>query len=398
LYYDQSGQLRDAFGRLAQGVRGAIGEGEARARGQIDPRTLGLSDEFNRDYRFGPEDEQRMVDQAGRSVQASRQSTEDEIDRRMAAQGTVNPAAYAAMMNRARLTGEVNQADAMTDARARAREIALGTTLTREQERLDAERFSQGLRSNMELTLGGRRLGAEQGIGGEEIGLEEYLTGAGLGAEQYLGSSGLDAGRYMGGSRLGATAGLGAGRRGMEQYLGGSRMNAEQYLGGSGLDTERYLGGSRLGTEGDIGNDWLRSQMQLTPLAVDTQGRVDAAQRGAAQWLAANRQDTERYNQGQRYSRGIGAYDRASSANQLFAGQRLNALAEYRNWLANMQKNAGAQSTEAGRLRLGAFGTAIGGANQATGLQIQNYGTPGMGERIGKIIGGSIQGTVNYKP
>lgn len=346
--------VRGAYADAADNVRGSLDSGEASTRSYLDRDRLALSDEYNRDYQFGARDQQDIENRAGRTVGFQNQADEDRLLRDANAGGNTSPLALEASRNRLRQTGAVNSADAMTDARIQAKQLALTTAQNRENTRLGAEQNYANLGTGTELTLGGRRTAAEQTL-----------------AEQAQGNE-----RYLGEAALNTEGTLGAAEIGAESYLGNQRQQAEMSLGTQKTGAEQTLGQSHV----DIGTAGANRNLDAFQTA-------DKAASDRANLVATNRQATGRANQADQLERGKYIYGQGSAVNKGFADERLKEEGEYRGYLGGKETEA-TQGVQVGnQQRVGNYGTQFGAQNAATGNAIRNYGTQNGDNSFGKVAG-----------
>jgi len=221
-----TGQLRRVYGDLDTNLQGAINRNKLQLAPEFqnnqfdvidssvdpflainDPAYLGLSDEFNQNFRFDPYDKQAMMDQAARYVQFGNQATNDRLMREAAGRGNTSVLA----LNRARqennLTGDISAADAMTDAAIKAKGLQLDVTQGKEGMRLGAEQdmanrsydFLNNTTGNYLDTIRGAesmRLGSEQDISNRLTDAAKTNAGMQYQAEADIGDRGQDFGRY----------------------------------------------------------------------------------------------------------------------------------------------------------------------------------------------------------
>jgi len=310
-----AGQDLDASG---QSVRGLYG----------DPDIL-ASEEFMRDYKFGPEDTRDLEHLATSGVGTRYQSEVEDIQRQAAAQGNSSPLALAAMRERANRASAREGADAAVGARAQGRQMELDTTRGREDVRLGAEQNQARLGTSSELSLAdmlqrrrAMQLGAEQDIRNAELDNEGRQADFDAGNERYLGSSRLD------------TYG----------NIGNARQQAGQYIAGTGSGL--------------------------------AQGADDRAT-SRANDMARNRQETQRYTTGQRYNQGRQTALDSSDIERGIADQRLNFNQERRGYVSGMQAGSQAGALSSMGQRQGFYGTRGGLRNQASG----NLGTYDINRR-----------------
>lgn len=131
-------------------------EGDLAKREAINPSKLGLSQEYQTRFNFGPQDEQDMINQAGRTVGLAGTAAKEDLIRRAMAEGNTNALGLSAAQNRVQRTSDVGKADAMLNAKIAAKQLGLDVTGRKEAT----------------------RLGAEQDISNRQIGAAQF--GAGL--------------------------------------------------------------------------------------------------------------------------------------------------------------------------------------------------------------------------
>jgi hypothetical protein len=131
----------------------------------IDPAQLGLSSEYQQNYNFGPQQQQDLIEDAGRTVGQGTAAVTDQLQRQANAAGAGSPLALAAAQDRQRQTGAVASADAMTKARIQAAQLGLTTEQTKEQTRLGTAQ-----------DISGRRMSAATTAGQADIANQQFLT------------------------------------------------------------------------------------------------------------------------------------------------------------------------------------------------------------------------------
>lgn len=320
-----------ALTRGAKGMRGAVdaaGQDLDASSGSVrglynDPNIL-ASDEFMRDYKFGPEDTRDLEHLATSAVGNRYQSEVEDIQRQAAAQGNSSPLALAAMRERSNRAAAREGADAGVGARVQGRQMELDTTRGREDVRLGAQQNRARLGTSSELSLAdmlqrrrAMQLGAEQDIRNAELDNEGRQADFDAGNERYLGSSRLDS--YAG--------------------LGNARQQAGQFIAGTGAGL--------------------------------AQGADDRAT-SRANDLARNRQETQRHTAGQRYNQGRQTALDSSGLDRDIANQRLDFDRERRGYLSGMQAGSQAGALSSMGQRQGFYGTRGGLRNQASG-NLGNY-------------------------
>lgn len=344
---EQERNIRGVGERYRQGAGGALTSGAAGMRGAVDGAGQDLdasgrsvrglyedpdilaSEEFMRDYKFGPEDTRDLEHLATSGVGTRYQSEVEDIQRQAAAQGNSSPLALAAMRERSNKAAAREGADAAVGARAQGRQMELETTRGREDVRLGAEQNQARLGTSSELSLAdmlqrrrAMQLGAEQNIRDAALENEGRQADFDAGNERYLGSSRLD------------TYG----------NLGNARQQAGQFIAGTGAGL--------------------------------AQGADDRAT-SRANDMARNRQDTQRYTAGQRYDQGRQTAMDSSGIDRGIADQRLDFNRERRGYTAGMQAGSQAGALSSMGQRTGFYGTRGGLRNQASG----NLGTYDINRR-----------------
>lgn len=143
IYDSGSTNLNSANGDMSQQLNNAI-----------DPAQLGLSSEYQSNYNFGPDQQQAMIEDAGRTVGQGTAATTDQLQRSANAAGTNAPLAMAAALDRERQTGAVASADAMTKAKIQAAQLGLQTEQTKEATRLGTAQDISGRQMQAATTTG----------------------------------------------------------------------------------------------------------------------------------------------------------------------------------------------------------------------------------------------------
>jgi hypothetical protein len=175
-------------------------------------------------------------------------------------------------------------------------------------------------------------------------------------------------------------------RLGAEQGLTDRQIDAAMGYGGYALNTfgrgaDRRIGGettllgSRMGAESDIGGLKSRTGEYLTNQGMDYQRYAEAERARRAQDMAYNRQETSRYIPNERYRRNVDIY-----------GQRRGDEQEAREYARWQQQQQGQQYQRGADRDLQAWGETTARQGGNLGLQIQNRGTAGPIERIGRQL------------
>jgi predicted RNA-binding protein YlxR (DUF448 family) len=293
----------------------------------IDPGKLGLSQEYQRSYEFGPEDEQRMVTQAASGAGARYAGLADEAERRMAAAGTTNPLALAAIKERLANDAAAESWDAVNDMRIRAKQLGLDVAQNREMTRLGAER-----------DIAGRRTQAAFGLG-------DMALGAGSEREQL---------------RLGA-------ERGISDRL----LRAAETAGRMGQEGIQYAGSSRLSNEQQMANRLLGLGERNQERAIDLLRSGEAEQQRRAAYVAGNRQDVNMANQANRFNRGYQTSGALSGRYTGVADARREGQREGREYSRWGQQQASGNVNTANQQRIGLYGTQGNLMQNATGNQMR---------------------------
>jgi hypothetical protein len=284
------------------------------------------------------------------------------------------------------LSDAFNQDYAYTDKDVQAlkdqagRRVGIGT-------QANVDRIQQGLAASGSYNPLAAASAIDRSRQTGEVASADAMTDAYIKARQQQ----LDTLQQKEAMRLGAEqnyAGLGSS---VGLNLGGRRTAAEEALGQQATGTEKYLGGSRLQGYQDVANALESGYGQLGQQSMDVQKWRDMTEQQRAQYLAENRQGTNRYNQGQDYTRGMNIWQAASGANRDVANTQLGQEAEYRKYLGDQQNQANQNYSVGTQQQIGNFGTQTGAQSNATRNAITNYAVPGLGEKIfNKLAGGGV--------
>lgn len=345
----------------ASGMRGAVdGAGQdldasgASVRGLYNDPDILASEEFMRDYRFGPEDTQDLEQLASSAVGSRYQSEVEDIGRQAAAQGNTSPMALAAMRERANKAAAREGADASVGARVQGRGLELDTTRGREDVRLGAEQNQARLGTSSELSLA------------DMLQRRRMMQ---LDSERDIRNAALD-----------------------------NEGNQAQFDAGN----EQYLGSSRLGVYGDLGNSRQRAGEFIAGTSAGLAQGADDRATGRARDLAQNRQDTQRYTANDRYNQGRQTALDSSNIDRGIADQRLGFNQERRGYLSGMQAGSQAGALTSQGQRYGFYGTRGGLRNQASGTTAsydmgrrnRAYGDMSIPSRTDRAISAGIGGFV----
>lgn len=352
----QDDRVRNAIGGMEKYTRdvisgsqvGNMGDYTSMQDAAIYNPALGLSDEYLRDYRFGPEDQEKMAVGAATSIGHATRARQDDVARAAQASGINAPLALAAGYQDLQVTGDQQAADARLQAEIAAKRLGLDVSQMREGTRLDAV----GRQAGMQLDAAGEREGYRQGA-------QRYLTDAAL--------------------------------------------NNEQNIGGIKSDAERYLGDSRLSTEMDLGRQRQGVQDEITRTGVAIEQGADDRATDRSRFIATNRQDTSMQGQGIRFGQGMQRAGFSSGAHGQVADARRQGQGEYRGWTTGQtdkQADFGQRGRQQRISNYGAQSDAMSGATGGysqydLGRRGQGFGTAfkqGLGGAIGSGVGGLVTG------
>ncbi len=322
--------------RFAGSQQGALSTLEAGTSEAIDPARLRLDPGFAENYPISDEEIQSLSTLASQTAGARYGADEQDIQRQARASGMVTPLARAAMGQRLRRYG----AQEASDAASRAR---LGG-LSQQREQM---RQAEGMRLGAEQGLTDRQLETAFGVAGQRIGTQSDTE------------------------RL---------RSGLAGNAAGLRTGAEQYLLGTGLGTERDVFNRKL----DVGR-----YNQETGMGQARYAESESARRNQNRY--GLRQDAERYNQAQRYGRGMDIGDRYSQRGQGVADARRGDEREYRDYLERSRDYSGGQAGRASDRRQRGFGLSQNAENQAMQTRLGRRNSPGFFERsvLPSLLSGS---------
>ncbi len=358
LYNDSGDAIRGGYERAIDPAKLGLSEGYGSGQGatlnateaNVRKQGLGLSDEFNKNYQWTPEDQQSYATQSAKTVGDQTRARQDEVAAQAQAAGYNSPMALAAAYNRLQMTSDQNEQEAYNDAILKARQLGLDVAATKENMRLGAANTAAGY----EMDLGGRRL---------------------------------TEGQQREAMRLGAA-----------QDLSGRQMQAASDLGGFGAQRAQYTGTLQTGVEGDIGNRKLQNQYTQQQAGMQMEKGIDDTQAQRAQYLAENRQNAEGYRQNQRYGRGMDMNTQLSGRYGQVADARRGGQQEYRNWATGQTNTQAELGQNARQQRIANYGTQSGAVQGSTGQTMQydlgrrgqSFGTnfkSGAGASLGKFVG-----------
>lgn len=320
---DQYGQgLQNSFDpntlRPTSGFYNALGSGVdefGRSVNQaLDPNSLKVSDEFLKNYQLTPQQQQDIVTSAGATVGNRDKAAIGELERRARAAGT-NPLGVAAQRMRMERESSANAADAGTAARVAASAEAAKRLQTGEAMRIGAGQTYAGLKTD----AAGRVLDA----GYRAATAAENARGAG------------------------------------ERDIADRRMTVAD-----------RSGTAQIGSESDLAKRRLALQQNITQVGNEAERDVETADTERARYLAANRQGNDQYVQGQRYTRGTGAYDRLTDRYRYATDANRADAAEGRGYYNAQGNQANANYQAAAGQRAGIYGTQAGAGQAATRTQV----------------------------
>jgi len=321
---DYYGEIKDIIGDTATGY------GEI-----IDPRYLGLSDEFTNRYQVSDRDLQNIRDAAGRKIGLQTQAQNEALMRGAADYGNTNPMALTAAMNRTKLLGDIGSADAALQAEMAARNLQLGTTQNREQ----------------------MRLGTEQDIAGRATEGLQHLSGEALANAQLYEQMRQDAERDLSNRFIGIGSEVGQAKLATERGIGEAQQQLGQY--GTGLVT-----------------------------GLTQYGESEAARRNAE--LAANRQDVGYQNIGTRWGQRYPASEALSSRYGGVYGQQKAEEQEGRGFLGGQQAAAQEGALTSQQQRIQAYPAS--GVNETTRTSIFAHQLPKNWQKVAGAAAGFFGG------
>lgn len=348
------GNSRNILDRNQAGFDAAHGAVSKNVRDTIDPNAVTTSDAFLDDYNMSPEEQQDIVTGAGISAGTGYRAATGELQRRAAAAGAgpMGVAAYRARMER---EGAGAAGDAMTQARIKASEAAAGRKLTGEELRTKGGQYLTDVKSGTEMRLGEDALAGQKALGDQALGQENTMETNRQGAEQFLTGANTDVAK---------TSGL-------------ARVQNTQNTTGTGVQQGQFNA--------------------TTGTGIATQQDKDAASRAGT--IATNRQGTEQYNQGQRYTRGMDQNNATSTRAGVVGNTRLAAQDKGRTYYAGQNDQANANEEAARNRQQQTFSTTTSGGNQATNSLVTADQKPGLLEKIaGTAIGAAGAASKFIKP
>lgn len=258
----QSRDVNANVNATAGQVRNTYNQTRGDVNSYIDPTALNTSAGYNANYQFGPGDEQAIREQAGRTVGNQELADEERLLQEANQQGNTSPLAIQAARNRMRQTGAVNEANAMSDAGIKAKQLSLGVTQTKENTRLGAAQNYAQLGTSNQQQLGAAQLGAEQYLGTQNQAAQLALGQSNLSNQQQLGQAGEENAKYK------ATTNLGAGQQAETTAsnraagIATNRQTTEQANQGTQLARGQYIYGQNNATNLGFANQTLQQQQE----------------------------------------------------------------------------------------------------------------------------------------
>jgi len=196
-----------------------------------------------------------------------------------------------------------------------------------------------------------------------------------------------------------AEAGLEEMRLGTERDISGRLIGAARELGEAGLGTERFLTGAGLGTEENIANRSMRLGEFLQTTGMEQARWQDETEVRRAMMLGMNRQEAERYVQGQRYGRGLQATELLSRRYQTAADARRQEETAFRQYLQQQEQYYGKQFDQATQNRLRGAGISFDAAGKmvdsAANYDLMRRYFPQLWERIAGAVIGALPSAVD---
>ena len=322
-YQSLQGRLDDVANRESLGLSpgygaqqfGYIGNLAHEQQAAIDPSKMNLSSDFLNRYNWTPEDTNRLVSQAGRTIGIRGQAERDALNRDAWAAGNVSPMSIEAMASRNKLVSDIGAADAMTAARIAAKQNELNTAKTREQMRLEAQ-----------YGLTDRQLAAAESIAGKQLTQGEAVEVLRQQAERDRATRSADAAKTGELTRL---------------------------------DTERGIGQS----EQDLGR-------YGTNMIFDATKYGEAAGSQRAQDLAKNRQGVGQSNLATRFGQASSTSQDLANRWANILGQKKTEEQEGRSFLGKQQAAGQEGAITSRQQRIGSAGQGFGAINTATGQSI----------------------------
>lgn len=189
--------MNQAYQGGVSDVGNTLANSTAAINATIDPAQLGLSQQYQQNYQFTPEDQQAMVEAASRNVGLSTQAQQEQFQRQYAASGANAPLAEAAALNRYNQTGLSAAADAEVQAQIQAKQMALNTTQTAEATRLGAAQTEANLSNTSQQNIANRAVNTgltqeQTGIttaqqeGAQQLANQQYTANTGMNLENTI--------------------------------------------------------------------------------------------------------------------------------------------------------------------------------------------------------------------
>lgn len=343
----------------------------AETLGSFDPNRFGLSGEFQDRYDFGPEDEQRMVNQASRDAGAQYRATADRVIRSASNTSNATPLAIAAALQNLDYESSRAGADAATDARIRAKQLGLSTTANRENMRLGSEQRIADQLGRASGQIAEFRRGTMADIEDRRQAGEQFVAGRAGALGQDLYNQYGDLVRDNENRRLDSN-----------RDIANRRFEAADRGGRAVMDTESQLGNRNV----SLGQYNVNTMGGATERAENT-----AAQR--ARDLAQMRMSGSANRINARYQTGMGAADRMRSGYQTVYGAQRQDQQEGRGFLAGRSQDLANTGRAITQQRIGSAGTGFGAANAGTSAVI-NGRQPALWERLLNAGVGAAAGAI----
>jgi hypothetical protein len=329
-------------------ARSALYNGEAQnVRGAIDPTALKQSGTAAAAETMSPADRQAMITAAGISAGVRNQAAVGELERQARAAGT-NPQGVAAYRARMNQQGDIEAADAMTQARAATQAQAAQEALASEQQRLGAQQTLTGTQVGAETNLGEQAVGLETGIGQTELSQANQQE---------------------------------ANRQAAQQYLTGAQLQAATTGG------EAQLQNAQTST----GQTMAQNQFNTTA-GTNIRQAQDVANANRAAGIAQNRQATGMANQQQQ----LNLSNTGSGRAQQVANTRLNQQNVGLGLQTGTQQMQNANAQGAYGRQVQNYGVQSQGTNQAANIGFNASQTPTTADKVIGGIGGALGAAASF--
>lgn len=341
--YESSGRQRVAVDQFGREMTGAIGNDlgvdtaytdqaggvisgtVSRMRGAVDPTRLRADQAALERMRMSPEEQQRLVTQAGTSAGVRYRAATDDALRRGRAAG-MNPQGLAAVRSQNERNAGVDAADAMTMARIRASDAAAQRAGMAENYRMRGEESAADRVGDMESRAGQFEFGARSSMEDRRMGAARDVSNRRMGAAESVGRA-------------------------------------------------------RIGTEADTANQEAAGRRFNTQMGTDIATGIERDTVARATDTARNRQQVNQGNVATRYSQRMGGADMLSGQAQTVANQRLRGAEEGRDYLRGQMAGARADEQADYNRQVGIYGTQGGLQNQAANTAVAYDQRPRWWER-----------------